>query len=97
MAALARAWLATNADPELTIRSLGRIAESCDDPYAAYGMMAEAYRRKKPPDTAGLLEALRQQIARAPAFAGPHTINPTVTTIARAMLCEFISHSPGSG
>lgn len=79
MIRLAKVWLATNADPELAIRALSRIADACDDPFEAYGLLAEAQRRKQPLDFPALLEATRQQVARAP-------VNADAAKLSRARL-----------
>lgn len=66
---LATVWLAIGADPRPVIPMLARVLDSVPDPFEAYGLMAEAYRRIQPVDFPGLLEATRQQVARAPASA----------------------------
>lgn len=68
---LAQAWLATGADPQLAIKALTRSADSADDPFEAYGLLVEAYGRLGTPDPVNTLEALRQQVARAPDQADP--------------------------
>lgn len=88
---LAKAWLATRADPELVIRSLRRIADESEDPYDVYQMLAEAYRRKQPPDFSGLLDAMRHQIARAPA-----SVDPAKLAQARMQLAELLLQAKNS-
>jgi hypothetical protein len=83
---LAMVWLATNSDPELAIRALSRVADVCDDPFEAYGMLAEAQRRKQPPDFAALLEATRQQVARAPVTADPAKLSRARLQLAEMLL-----------
>lgn len=68
---LAKAWLLNNVEPSQIIPALSRIADVADDPFEAYGLLAEAYGRLNPPDTANVMEATRQQIARAPSGADP--------------------------
>jgi tetratricopeptide (TPR) repeat protein len=88
---LAKTWLVTNADPELAIRALSRVADTCADPFEAYGLLAEAQRRKQPQDFPALLEATRQQVARAPATADPAKLSQ-----ARLQLAELFLQAKNS-
>ncbi|MBX7105770.1 MAG: tetratricopeptide repeat protein [Gemmataceae bacterium] len=85
---LARAWLAVGTDPKLVIPALTRVTDQVPDAFEAYGLLAEAYRRTQPVDTAGLLEATRQQVARAPANADPAQL-----AAARLQLAELLIQS----
>ncbi len=88
---LAKAWLATNADPELAVRALSRAAETSDDPFTAYGLLVEALRRQKPQNSQALLEATRQQVARAPT-----TADVTQLSRVRMQLAEMLLQNKNS-
>jgi predicted TPR repeat methyltransferase len=83
---LARAWLATDADPQLAIKALTRAADSSDEPFEAYGLLVEAYGRLKTPDPVNTLEALRQQVARAPDKADPARLAQARLKLAELLL-----------
>jgi len=82
---LAQAWLATGADPQLAIKALTRAADSSDEPFEAFGLLVEAYGRLKTPDPVNTLEALRQQVARA-----PDKTDPARLAQARLKLAELL-------
>lgn len=76
---LAKVWMATGTDPKQIIPVLFRAADTAEDPFEAFGLLAEAYGRMQPPDAANIVEATRQQVARAPSNTDP-------TKLARARL-----------
>lgn len=88
---LAKAWLATNADPELVIRALNKVAETSDDPFAVFGLLAESLRRQKPPSLEAILEATRQQVARA-----NENVDAAKLAVARMNLADLLLQTKNS-
>ena len=72
---LAKAWLATNADPQQIIRALTKAAEASDNPFEAYGLLIDALLKVSPPDQVALIDACRQQLARAPSTMDAGKLN----------------------
>src|SRR5947208_2509262 len=68
---LAKTWLQMGVDLPQVIAALTAAADRADDPVEAYGLLADAYAKQTPPDLPAALEAVKQQVAKAPPDADP--------------------------
>lgn len=63
--ALAKVWFRLGVDPGQVVPALVKVADLADDPFEAYGLLASAYEKRQPADPVAVLEAVRNQVAKA--------------------------------